>query len=331
MEEEKKPVKGQEFLQRFGRVLAGQSQNPQNPKTDAQQYKEKTDTLEAQDSYLQTKDRMENPPSAKEAQAKREQDLAERATAAETRAREAEDKIRSSNEEAKKEAEQAAVQAHQEAEQAKGELHNHQINMLSEKLDDVLKSKKPLQEQMDEYFVFADQMAGKMGWVKPGAITPSSENPQISLEIARLHIEDARAAREHDRQMEKDKRDWDLRIMELSDKREYDKAKLEQEGKKSDAIFQAPQLFGAALAQGLAERAGGGTGSPGAISQQQPGPQTFKFKAPEGESGEVDCPVCHTPVGIGPHSDLAECVNCNTKFKIERVPATSVAEAEEEK
>jgi hypothetical protein len=188
--------------------------------------------------------------------------------------------------------------------------------MLSTKLDEVLKSKQPLQEQMNEYFAFADQMAAKLGWVKPGALTPASENPQLSLEIARLHIEDARAQREHERQIEKDRREWDLKLIELKDKRELDKAKQEQDAKKTDMILTAPQTLGAAIAQGLIEHGRGG-GAP-AIPQTK----LHTVSAGEGEAGQFYCPECETGVAIGPTTAAANCINCGASFKIERVPST---------
>jgi hypothetical protein len=325
MAEENKPVVGQEFFQRFGRSLQGQNPNPSadKAKSGAEKYKEKTEELEAQDNYLQTKDRIENPPSVKEVQQKREADLEQRAAEAEQRAREADDKIRNASEEARREAEQAAAQARQEADAAKDALHNHQLQMLTDKMDELSKSKRPMAEQMNEYFAFADEMAAKMGWVKPGALAPASDNPQISLEIARLQIEDARAQREHERQMDRDKREWDLKIMELNDKRDVEKAKLAQQEKRDNMIFTAPQAIGGAIAQGLIDHTKGkGTQQP--VSQQatQRAPQTqqkgYKIQAAQGESNEFACPGCNEPVAFGPTSNNAVCVNCGSEFKIER-------------
>lgn len=122
--------------------------------------------------------------------------------------------------------------------------------------------------------------------------------------------------------MEKDRRDWDLKIIELKDTREFKKAELDQKGRRDDMLFTAPQTIGAALAQGLIDHAKGGGAPIGGGIQGQPGaPQTFKGRTAEGESGEIECPKCHALVGVGPTTTAATCAWCHSQFELERVPA----------
>ena len=309
----------------MGKTLIGNPNLQKSPEDEATEYKKKTEAAKARGDYVQTVEDLNNPPSVKVIQEQRVKDAEEERKAAEQRANDAADRERQRAEDDRKDAVEKAATEETRRIEAENALKGQQNQILLDKLEELKKSQKPISEQFTEYFNFAEDLAKKMGFERPSTGQPQSDNPQIALEIARLNIEDARAAREHERQLEKDKRDWDLRIMELNDNRAIEQAKLAQQGKRDDALFSAPATIGAALAQGLVDRQGEGG------IKQQPGPQTFKFQATEGDSGEVDCPVCAsrgtpTKVGIGPHSDLAECVNCNTKFKIERVPATTEAE-----
>lgn len=288
-------------------------QNPEaDPESTAEHYDKQTKSVEAQANLDAARDRIANPPSAVEARIKHEEELAKRATDAEERARSAEDKVHTATEEAKKEAEAAAAQARQLYDQAKEELHNHQLSMLSGKLDDVLNSRKSPQDQMTEYFAFADQMGEKMGWVKPGTLQPASENPQIALELAKIHIEDAHRQREHEAKLAQDKRDWDLKMIELGDTRAHNAALLAIEEKKTDLLMSAPSVLGAALIKGAMDRDGGGT----PVEKK-----TWGITMTEGESGEVECPNCHIPVGVGPTTTTATCVGCKTPYPVTRLPA----------
>lgn len=322
---DQKKVKGEEFLQRVGKTLIGSPSQQKSPEDEATEYKKKTEAVKARSDYVTTVEDLNNPPSVKVIQEQRVKDADEERKAAEQRANDAADRERQRTEDDRKAAMEKAAAEEQKRIQAENDLKGQQNQMLLDKLDELKKSQKPISEQFTEYFNFAEDLAKKMGFERPSTGQPQSENPQIALEIAKINAESAQKDREFQLQLKESDRKWDMEIMKLNDNRAIEQAKLAQQGKRDDALFQAPQAIGAALAQGLVDRQGEGG------IRQQPGPQTFKFQATEGDSGEVDCPVCAsrgtpTKVGIGPHSDLAECVNCNTKFKIERVPATTEAE-----
>lgn len=299
----------------LGRRMTGEPNPETDPESKAEHYEKETRAVEAQDNLNTAKDRIANPPSVVEARLKQEEDLTQRAKDAEDRARAAEDKIRTASEEAKKEAERVAGEAQQAAQQAKEELHNHQLSMVTEKLDEVLKSRKSPQEQFTEYFAFADQMAEKMGWVKPGTLPPASDNPQIALELAKINIEAAQRQQEHERQLAKDKREWDLELIKLNDTRTNEARKLDLEEKRTEMFMAAPQALGAALIRGAMDREGGGAARE--VTQQP----EHRIEMSEAQSGEVECPTCQTLVGVGPTTTVAECVKCHTKYPVVRFAA----------
>jgi hypothetical protein len=47
------------------------------------------------------------------------------------------------------------------------------------------------------------------------------------------------------------------------------------------------------------------------------------FRVEEGDYGAIECPKCHTPIGIGPTSQKAICVGCKSQFDIVRIPVGS--------
>jgi hypothetical protein len=325
MAEEKKEVKGPTFLQRLGRQLVGENPNVETPETEAQRYEKKTAALKAQDEFQRTREDINNPPSLREAQQKQIEEMQNRAKEAEQRARDAEDKAREADQTARKEAEAAAAAARDEARGAEKSLHDYQMQMLSQKLDEVLSSKQGLQQQMDEYFGFADQVAQKMGYQKPGMTTPASENPQIALEIAKMQIESAERQRAHEIQMEKDRREWDLKLKQMDMDNRFKERELELQEKRNEQIFSFPEVIGGAIAKGLIDRGAGQGGSQGGRiggrGSAQSRPEEPYVRVGEGRGGSFECPSCHSEVGVGPTTTEAACVNCNRKFPVIRIPA----------
>ena len=330
-----KPVKGQTFLRKFGKVLAGEKENPEtDPETEAQRYEKKTRALEAQDAYLNTQDRIANPLSLREIQAKQMEEIQNRATEAEKRAREAEDKAREADAAARKEAEATAAEARKDAQAAKDALHDHQLQMMSAKLDEVLKSRMGAQQQFDEYFTFVDTLASKLGYQRPGLTTPASENPQIALEVVKLQLADAQKQREHEWQLEKDKREWDLKMEEIRETRAYNQAQLDLDRQKSSMLAQLPETLGGAILKGAMDR----SGHPSRVTQtgQRPATQqkAYKVRLGVGEANEFECPHCKeagvtSGISVGPTSVTARCLTCNSQFPIERVEPGPQPEQEE--
>lgn len=140
-----------------------------------------------------------------------------------------------------------------------------------------------------------------------------------------LKIEEMKDARQ--------KSDQDFQITVKRWEEERDIRRQEVDGKilvereRNQLFSGALKTVGGAIGQGLAA-------SPGSINQgQQSTAKNYQFQVPEGEGGTSECPNCHAPIGIGPTTTLAQCVNCNGQFKVARTPVEKVAEtplAEEE-
>jgi hypothetical protein len=319
---EEKKIKGQTFLQKLGRSLSGEQ--PRSPEDDAARYEAKTKAVEAQDRYNLAVDKVKNPPSVVEMQKETAQRLADEKKEAEERARAAEERER---ERAKQEAEEARKEAEAAGQariQAENELKAQQNQILLEKIEELKASQKPIHEQFMEYFSFAQSLAEKMGFAKPGTSQPQSENPQLALEIAKINAESAQKDREFQLQMEESKRKWELEMIKLKDGQDIERAKLAQAAERDKAILQAPQILGGAIAQGLLDRTQGGASHP-ATSK----PETFRIQAGVDEAGTLDCPVCNSrgvpnQIGIGPTSKLVTCVGCNSQFEIVRISKEEV-------
>jgi len=307
------------FLKRLGQNLSGnQKQNP-SPEDTAKDYESLTKSVEAQDRYHTAVDKIKNPPSVVEMQREQAQRLAdekkaekERADAAEQRER---DRIQKENEEARKRA-QDNEERRIEAEK---ELRAQQNQILLDKFEELKGSQKPLSQQFEEYFSFADKVAEKMGYQKPGTTKPASEDPRIALEIAKLELEAAREERKFQLEMDERKRQWDLKLVELNDNREFKKKEIEMQEKKNEQLFAFPQIIGGAIAKGLMDHEAGV--APGSISQRQQNTgKSFQFQMPEGGFGTTECPHCHAPIEVGPTTALAECLECKSQIPVIRTP-----------
>lgn len=322
-------------MQRLGRTLTGEgTENPADAETEAEKYESKTRALRAQDEFRQTQEGINNPPSLREAQQKQIEEMANRAKEAEDRARDAEKAAREADATARKDAETAAAEARQEARTMERELHNFQLQMMTEKLDEVLKSRGGVQQQFNEYFSFVEQLAEKMGYQRPGATTPASDNPAIALEIAKIELERDRESRKFDLEMENSRRNWELEIKKLDAEQRHKEKELELSEARNQQLFTLPEAIGGAIAKGLLDRSKGG--GAGEVARQAggraEGTTGYHVQVPFGQGGAFECPECKKEVGVGPTSTVATCVSCNRKFPVVRTQGSggSTAEPEEE-
>lgn len=162
----------------------------------------------------------------------------------------------------------------------------------------------------------------------PAEIALEIKKMDTNLQITLEQMKDDRQRKDHEFQLTVKK--WDE---ERDTRRQEIAGKLDVERERNKLISGGLETVGKAIGKGYAESGREVAAHPGGISQGQlGGTQNYKITAGVGDSGEVECPRCHTMVGIGPNSDLAECVGCNTKFDVERGPAEKPAEtvAEEE-
>jgi len=224
---------------------------------------------------------------------------------------------------------EAENKLHQERLEGLRQDFTHQMDGLKQIIEKTATAKdaRPLHEQFKEQYTTVLGLAKDLGLEK----TSTGRDPMVDIKLAEMSYENAMRDREFQLQMKENDRKWELDLQRLQDERAARQAELSIQAKRNDLLFQAPQVIGAALAKGWAESPQGERAPAGGGVQSRPGvPQHYKMRAAEGESGVVDCPLCNAKVGIGPNSDLAQCVGCNTTFNIERVPAAKAPVAEEE-
>jgi len=206
----------------------------------------------------------------------------------------------------------------QQLEQTKEDLYKERVetlrNSFESKMQDLQKTiqqeltknqSKTFQEQFQEL----QEISKLLGFEK----TKEGRDPAISLELAKLDYERAREEREFKWKLRQDEKQWQIELQKLQDEREYRRAQLEQQAKKDEMLASFPQYIGSAIARGLLETKGGEAPVTGQSSQGQ------HIEAGQGEGGEVECPSCGQPVGIGPTARTAVCANCGFKAPIRRV------------
>ena len=174
-------------------------------------------------------------------------------------------------------------------------------------------SKKSFTEQFAE----TQEIAKQLGFEK----TSVGTDPKMELEIKKLEWQMKKEDREFQRQMKKDEREWQLRMEELKDQRYHKDQELNLQAKRDDMFAKAPAAIGGAIAKGMMES--GGESTDGHISGKS---KKYHIEAEDGIPGEVECPDCHTMVGIGPTSTGAVCVGCNSRFAIKRTPGAKAPE-----
>lgn len=324
-EEEKKPIEGNEFVRRAAQsIIKKQTGSPAASATEEDEVaalRKKTKVVQAQHELVSTVETLQNPPGLQQIREERQRELEEEARHAREQTENFHNRemarLQTEREEALTQA-QAADGKRQEAERS---LQTQQTQMLLEKLEELKKSNKPMEEQLDAYLAYAERIAGKMGFQKADG-RPPGDNPQITLEIKKLELEAAERDRQWQWQMAEANRAWDMKIIELQDNRAFRKQELDQRAKRDEALFSLPQAIGGAVAKGLIDREEHATS--GSITRTPQQSRSFRLEVGEGESGEAECPNCHSAVGVGPTSTVAQCVGCNSEFAVTRVPPPGV-------
>ncbi len=171
-----------------------------------------------------------------------------------------------------------------------------------------------------------EKLAGMLGYQK---IEAGPTDSHLILEIKRLEHQMQREEREFQQLMKESDRNWELRLRELDQRAREADAKLAHEKEKWNALVSAPERLGAALAQGYLEKGiAGNANAPATANTIAPvanngsGKALYHAEANEGETGELNCPECQTPIGISPVAKKVECVNCGTKVSIKRLPVS---------
>jgi hypothetical protein len=315
-DKDKKPVKGDQFLKRVGAALIGNKEEKTSPEDEAAKYKKMSEAAEAKAGFVNTMDQLNNPPSVREMQQKQIEQAETARQEAEKRAREADERDRDRLNKEAEAAAQKAAEEEQQRKQAEQELRNQQTQMLLDKLEELRKSQKPLNEQLNEYLDFAEKSAARLGFEKPGKAASATSDPHITLEIEKMRLEDAQRQREHELRMAQDKKEWDLKLLQLEDERAFKKEEIEQKRKTNEMFTNLPEVIGGAIAKGLIDH-GKGVAVP--ITQRPLGPpKSYTVSLGEGESGDFECPNCHAAVAVAPTSTIAQCAGCNARYPITR-------------
>jgi len=173
------------------------------------------------------------------------------------------------------------------------------------------KDTRPLSEQFKEQFTAAKDIAASLGLEK----TTNGQDPMVAVELKKMEFAEAQKDREFKLKIAQDARDWEVRLIELKDNRDYQRAKLAQDERKNDMIAGFPAVIGSVLSKGTKARGGGQT-----VEEK-----AWKVVLSDGETNEFNCPTpgCGSRVGIGPTTEIAQCVKCQRQYPVERtaVPA----------
>ncbi len=209
----------------------------------------------------------------------------------------------------------AAERARREAVEQR--LHDVQIDTIRQafetKLEQLRKdiqgnvSQKSFQEQYGEIKMLAQELGFSTK-------TSTGHDPIVELELAKWDYQKAKEEREFKLQMRNDDRKWQMEMQRLQDDRENKRQELEIKKKNQDMLLNTPRLLGEAAAKGmygLMKQNGGNVEQKSAAGQH--------IEAAVGESGEADCPKCHSPMAIGSKASYAACPNCGLTVPIKRV------------
>lgn len=220
---------------------------------------------------------------------------------------------------------QAAAQRAQEVEaenkRLQQELYQERIESLrrdfSEKFEELQRAaqsgnQKNFTDQYNEVLTIAKEL----GLEKTGA----GQDPMIQLELAKLNYQQSREEREFKWKMREDEKKWQLDMEKLKDEREFRRAELAQQAKKDEMFASFPQLLGGAIARGIMDGEGNEGEQPAPERKIQKESKRYHIEVDEGESGEIECPECHSPVVVAPSTKTAVCLGCNSKFDVVRKP-----------
>lgn len=331
MGQENKTVKGEKFLRTLGMNLPKQSSSSSNDAEDDVAQKKRQLEIREIERQLREQDKRikemdEPPPSLMEEYRRLQDKLDNKLEEERAERRRLEDEKLAKEREDRQTTERAYQEERQKREEAERQLQAQKYQQVLDelaKIKELQTSNKTPQEQWDEY----EQWARKQGYEKPGA--PTGGDPKLALEIKKMDLEDHRAQRDFEWKMEQDKRKWDLEMEKLKDDREFRRAELAQQAKKDEMWATTPERFGRAIASGLIDR--GEEGEEETPVTRGGKGKSYHIEIGEGESGEIECPNCGTPVGVGSSTKIAKCVNCNSQFEVARKPGSQEKSKSSEK
>jgi multidrug efflux pump subunit AcrA (membrane-fusion protein) len=320
MDNKEQTVKGQPFIKRLGQVLAGQNQA--DPETEAEDLEKQTKALQARHNLATTAEMLNNPESVQKMREERQNELTKAAAEASKKAEEATDRERERLQKEKDDAEGAAASEQAKREQAEKDLQTQMNQQLLTKIEELKGSKLTASQQLTDYITFFNTLSETFGLPKMGAKPPDTTphtDPHLTLELEKLKIENSQKQRDHEWKLQKDKQEWDLKLMAFDRDGKFKEKEMEMADKRTQQLFTIPEVIGGAIGKALLGREEGGQ-----TTINQPA-QSYRLDMLEGQSGTLDCPKCKTQVGIGPTQGSAQCIKCGTQFMIARKPKEPAA------
>ena len=230
----------------------------------------------------------------------------------------------------RKEAQRQVIEERTRREAAEERARNYEIAVLKEQvtagmnnLEKMIASSrstpsKSFTEQLDE----VTALANKLGLAERN----NSDDPKMKLEMFRLQADMAAAERDYKRELRNDDKRWQIELAKLDIQKKADSDKLQHEKDRNELFSNAFKNVGAAIAQGLLANAESSipAAAAGPVARQAQEPK-FKVQVPRGRAGEVACPQCGEPIGVGPSTTRAVCANCGLSGIIERINEEPVA------
>jgi len=166
------------------------------------------------------------------------------------------------------------------------------------------------------------QVAGMLGLEKPD---PGPADGSLALEIKKIELQMKKEDRDFQRLMKQDERAWQIELKKLEQASREAEARLHADREKYASFANMPERFGSVVASALMERSSDGAEMGPALSGKKSGGSKHSATAAPGESGQLECPDCNAPIGVGPTTRIAECANCHTKVSIKREAGASAA------
>jgi hypothetical protein len=143
----------------------------------------------------------------------------------------------------------------------------------------------------------------------PASVALELKKMDTTLQITLEKMKDDRQRQDQEFQLSLKKWDEEREI-----RRQEIDGKILVERERNEVVSGALRTVGGAIGKGLADRGGA------AMLGSTPAPRAYGMEIPLGETGTIACPNCQSPIGVGPTQTSTQCIKCNTKYPITRLP-----------
>lgn len=190
------------------------------------------------------------------------------------------------------------------------------------------KDDRPIHEQFKDQLTALRDMAQDLGLEK----TSSGRDPMVDIELAKMSYEQAREDREFKWKMRQDEKTFQLQLQTAADDREYKRAQIKSQAKRDEMIASIPEQIGDAAGRAIVDSTKRGAAQQRPIGQSPAAPQAPAIQLGEGESGTIGCtePGCGSMIEVAATTTLAQCLGCNARYPVIRVPRGEPRPTEED-